>query len=350
MSYKFNSANRNQDISWIKKSTDSGSTWTEIIIPGYPGCSPNPETHFTRSQGWYDLTMIVHPTDPDKVVVGGVDCHATSDGGTTWKGISNWYGCSAADYVHADIHHFITRPGESNSLVVGCDGGVFYSENIYPSTGNADWNEITKDYNTTQFYHGDIHPTAGKNYILAGAQDNGTQRLDNVGIDAADEVTGGDGAYTHIDKDEPNIQISAYVYNNYYVSTTGFSGGTQSVNIGTNLGQFINPTDYDSDMNVLYGSAGSNQYSYVKNIGGLTLESGTTNISDLGGRADGLSVSPNVTDRIYLGNGNRIVRIDDAQSANPTTSYGAWGMVYRQYKRNEHRLGPYQYRTCKCKN
>ena len=305
----------NSDVHWLQRSSDGGVTWTNLTVPQSTCNASN--THFTRGQGWYDLTMIVHPTDANKITVGGVDCHTSQDGGNTWQFASNWYNCSPSDYVHADIHEFIIRPGSDNSLLVGCDGGVFYTADAYPSTGYADFEPKITDYNVTQFYHGDIHPDPGTDYILAGAQDNGTQRMDSPGIDAADQVTGGDGAFTHIDHDEPNIQISAYVYNNYWISSNGF-GNSSTVNIGNSLGRFINPTDYDHRQNILYGVAANNQYSWVKGIGSPSLTSGTTVISNLGGKGDCIKASPNVTDRVYMGNNNVLLIIDDAQSSTPT--------------------------------
>jgi len=308
-------SSQEQDVHWLQRSADGGTTWTNLTIP-QSTCNSS-SVHFTRGQGWYDLTMIVHPTDPNKITVGGVDCHTSTDGGNTWQFASNWYNCSPADYVHADIHEFVVRPGSNNSLLVGSDGGVFYTEDVYPTAGFADFEAKLTDYNVTQFYHGDIHPDAGVDYILAGAQDNGTQRMDSPGIDAADQVTGGDGAFTHIDHDEPNIQISAYVYNYYWISKNGFDN-RQTVTIGDRLGRFINPTDYDYRQNVLYGVAGNNQYSWVKGIGGPSLTSGTTAASNLGGKADCVKTSPNVTDRVYFGNDDILLIVDDAQSDTPT--------------------------------
>ncbi len=320
MSYKYNAVDRTKDIHWFQKSINGGSSWDTLVVPGYPACSQG-SNHFTRSQGWYDLTMIVHPTDANKLVVGGVDVHASSDGGATWNGISNWTG-GCRSYVHADIHAFLQRPGVDNSLLVGCDGGVFYAEDIYPAIGNPVFNDRIKDYNVTQFYHGDIHPQVGLDYILAGAQDNGTQRIDQAGIDDTDEVTGGDGAFTHIDQDQGNIQISAYVYNTFRVTRNGFTAPAdiQYVTIGNKLGRFINPTAYDWRQNIVYGVAGSNQYSYVKGIGSSSLSSGTTPLTMLGGGANCLTVSPNITDRLYIGNDTTLLRVDNAQSNNPVES------------------------------
>ena len=36
-------------------------------------------------------------------------------------------------------------------------------------------------------------------------------------------ATGGDGAFCHIDQTNGNIQITSYVYNNYFVSLNGGS-------------------------------------------------------------------------------------------------------------------------------
>ena len=52
-----------------------------------------------------------------------------------------------------------------------------------------------KGYNVTQFYAMDMTNTSGSNNMIAGAQDNGTQRYTSAGMNSTTEASGGDGAY-----------------------------------------------------------------------------------------------------------------------------------------------------------
>jgi hypothetical protein len=48
-------------------------------------------THFKdEGQISYGNTIVIHPTDPDIVICGGVDLHRTKNGGQTWQQISQW--------------------------------------------------------------------------------------------------------------------------------------------------------------------------------------------------------------------------------------------------------------------
>ncbi|MBL0342429.1 MAG: hypothetical protein IPP71_16890 [Bacteroidetes bacterium] len=110
----------------------------------------------------------------------------------------------------------------------------------------------------TQFYACAMNPTAYSSQFIAGAQDNGSQQYNALGINSTIEVTGGDGCFTHIDQDQPQYQFTSYVYNNYYRSTNGgasFVGFT-----GNNTGSFVNPTDYDNLNNHLYACNGNGNY------------------------------------------------------------------------------------------
>jgi hypothetical protein len=80
--------------------------------------------------------------------------------------------------------------------------------------------------NITQFYAADLHPNSGSNIMLAGAQDNGTLRFTSAGINNTTEVSSGDGAFCHIDQDNGNVQISSYVFNNYYITENNWASST----------------------------------------------------------------------------------------------------------------------------
>ena len=297
-------------VEWMKKTTDAGTNWVDITIPEYldQSCDPSGDD-FTRGQAWYDLILKVHPTNENYVLAGGIDIHRTTDGGANWESISYWTGACAA-YVHADQHAMTFRPNYNNEAIFGCDGGVFYANDV----GNNGDNFVSrnKDYNVTQFYACAAKNEAASNYFLAGAQDNGTKRFTQAGINSTTDATGGDGAFCFIDQDNPDIQITSYVYNNRYISTNG--GGSFNTLTSDNSGGFICPADYDSDANILYSSYESNQL-LISDIGasnyGIVID-----IDSLGSSsASNIKVSPYTSNTIFIGTyGGGMYKITDANT------------------------------------
>ena len=239
----------------IFRTNNGGSTWTIKNLPN-DADQGIPANDFTRGQSWYDYTIAVNPADTNHIIVGGVDLFESRDGGNSWDQLSHWYGGFGQQYVHADQHNIVFRDDTSNVVIFCHDGGISYTPNSKLTPSPIIVTRI-KDYNTTQFYGCAIHPDAGSNYFLAGAQDNGTQQFTQPGVAPTTEVTGGDGAFCYIDQDNPLWQITSYVRNNHYFSPDGgISFGDLQSSDGT--GSFINPGDYDDALNILYtASSGS---------------------------------------------------------------------------------------------
>jgi photosystem II stability/assembly factor-like uncharacterized protein len=238
---------------WIKKSVNAGSTWTTLTNASLLG-----------GQGWYDMIMAVHPTNPDLVIAGGNVLGRTTDGGATWT--LQGYG-----YPHPDQHAIVFRPnaGSYNEVIVGNDGGVIYS----PDYGNsADASPIFEahntGYNVTQFYGISMKNVAGDGYILGGTQDNNTLKVtsaENV-VGGGTNVNGGDGIASFIDQNEPNIALVSAQYGGYYYMNTATDAKTY---LGVGSSQFITTGDYDSQNNIFYvdRTNGSTIWK-VRNVGG----------------------------------------------------------------------------------
>ena len=297
------------DMLGFVRSDDGGSSWTNVTMP-----LNEDENHFTRGQSWYDLIAIVHPSDAQTVYVGGIDLHKTTDGGSIWNMVSHWYGGFDLPEVHADQHAMAFRPGDSEYVVFGNDGGIHVTED-----GGSTFSHRNNGYNVTQFYSVAMHPTDETSYFLAGAQDNGTQQfVDASGIVATNEVTGGDGAFCFIDQINPNYQITSYVYNAYYLSTDGgneFWGLTSGQS-----GRFINPTDYDSDANILY-TAYDNTSIWAVTIpqDGSDISEITITMDDLGDIASHLRVSEFTDHTLFVGTGaGRVFKMTNATDSEPT--------------------------------
>ena len=280
-------------IGALFRSDDKGTTWIQLANPSR--CSQGAtSSDFTNGQCWYDLSASVDPNNSSTCVVGGVDAFKTINSGTSWSQISQWAsGCGtpALPYIHSDIHNIIYPSSSSSEIIATSDGGVFYS-----TDGGVTWSDKNNNYNVTQFYACAIHPT-NTNYFLAGAQDNGSHKFSATGLNATTKASGGDGAYCHIDQTDGQIQVTSYVYNNYYYTRDGGATSFKTVPGGTSTtGQFINPTEYDDALDVLYTSAAGGTYGLVSGLAGTGNPSyQAVSVSDLLGKTvTAFKVDPNV--------------------------------------------------------
>ncbi|MFT5640347.1 MAG: chitodextrinase [Cyclobacteriaceae bacterium] len=316
-------ASNNTAIAWLSKTTNGGSSWTNLNIPAYveQSCTQSTTNDFARGQAWYDLIMTVHPTNPNIALIGGIDIYKTTNGGSSWGLVSYWTGACDVE-VHADQHAMMFSPTNVNTAIFGNDGGVYYSSNI-ESASNPSFVARNSGYNVTQFYGADQVNSAGSDVMLAGAQDNGSHRFTSSGINSTTEVTGGDGAFCHIDQLNSNYQFTQYVYNSFYRST---NGGTSFSSLLQNqtYGRFINPTDYDDNAKVMYSAANADQYIYLDNLTGAN-GAFLANANLNGFQASAVKVSPYTSNRIFIGTGiagsaggSAVFRIDNSNSNSPT--------------------------------
>jgi len=230
----------------ILRSADKGVSWTKKNMP-----LSNDTVDFATI-AWHALDIAVDPNNPNQVFIGGLDIHRTSDGGNNWEQLSDWslmYYGGGPQYIHADQHSIVYKPGSSGELIFGCDGGVFYT-----SSGTASspvFEQHNHNYNTLQFYTCDLSPTAGINQFIGGLQDNGSLYYTGTPLTINSMIVGGDGAFCFWDKNEPQYFGASYYYNHY----TFFDNGN---GIGSNSGQsgiFLNPADLDYKLNLVYANA-----------------------------------------------------------------------------------------------
>ncbi len=305
------------ELSAFKQSTNGGGAWTSMSEPNDDD-GGIPATDFTRGQAWYDLTLDVDPNNRDVVMIGGIDIFRTSNGGTSWTQSTHWYGGFGHQEVHADQHAIVYKPGSSTEVMFGNDGGVFYTSNGNNTTPTI--NSRINGYNVTQYYACAIHPTAGTNNFLAGAQDNGTQRYLSAGINSTTEATGGDGGFCFIDQSNGQYQFTSYVYNSWRRSTNS-GANFSTIQNDQSTGRFINPGDYDDNQDVLYSARNTTT------IQRITSATGTYNISDftvagLGSIASHLSVSPYTTTSttLFIGTSSgRVFKTTNAQGTPVST-------------------------------
>ncbi len=300
------------NVMGIYRSNNRGDNWESRGVPGAVGME-----NYARGQAWYDLAVGIDPNNPERVFIGGIDILVSGNGGVNWTQLTQWFGGSGFQYAHADQHNIVFQPGNSNVIYFTNDGGIFRTTNGASSNPNVRF--VSDGYNVTQFYACAVHPEEGRDWFLAGAQDNGTQLFREEGMNNTVEVTGGDGAFVHIDEFNPNIQISSYVYNAYRITNSSWGQGFTSRNVGNSDGLFINPTDYDSKSKTLYGSYKDGMYSMIKDVGGTnTVDSGSLKLSSFL-QVTAVLVAPNTDNRVYFGtNAGSIIMIDSANTTSAT--------------------------------
>ncbi len=267
----------------IYKSTNGGANWVST--------GGQPTSGWANGQGWYDVAIGIDPSNSDNCIVGGLENYKTTNGGTSWTKISNWVG-TTGQYVHADVHD-ITWYANGDKLLIGCDGGVHYS-----TDKGATFSDRNTGLRIKQFYAVAIHPTT-TNYFLAGAQDNGSHQLTSPGLGTSVEVTGGDGAFVHIDQNEPQYQFTSYIRNQYRRSINGGANWT-SINLST-AGLFINPTDYDNTANIMYCSNSAGTFRRWTNPQSGSASASVTITTFSTNFVSAVTVSPYTSNRVYFG-------------------------------------------------
>lgn len=172
----------------VYKSTDGGNTWAQLSGDSNP---------FYYNFGWWFGQIRVHPHHPDEVFTLGVDWVKTTDGGDSWDFVS-------PVYLHADYHALYIHPEKPAFQIAGNDGGIYISTNA-----GATWTH--KPFPITQFYSTEINYLYPE-LLSGGAQDNGTWRSTQGGIDDWEFFNGGDGFVTLVNPADTSIYYAASQY------------------------------------------------------------------------------------------------------------------------------------------
>lgn len=314
----------------IYKTTDNFTNVTTLPLPNDVD-NGIPENDFTRGQAFYDLLLRVDPTNDDILYVGGIDLFKSINGGTSWDQISKWSNNNNlrtldVSSVHADQHGMAFSGTSSTKMLFSNDGGVYFSND-----GGTTIDPRKKGYNTLQFYTVGVAPTtafSGKEYFLAGAQDNGTLIIQDAaaGVNGFVETFGGDGAYSFFDQDGTDqYYIANYVYNNAIVLFDLSNGTSREINSeSSSNGDFINQEALDSNLDILYSnySSGSNyivrMYGNLKS--GVVTKKSLAFASVMDAEPSALTVSPYTTNQsnLFIGLKNgKIIKITGTTNTFP---------------------------------
>jgi len=142
-------------------------------------------------QSEYNLMIAVDPTNANVIYTGGVRAYRSRNGGQTFTEI--------APNIHCDWHTVVVDPNDPRRVFTGNDGGAFLSRD-----GGDTFESLNAGMATSLHYPGlSVHPTDPTG-VLTGLQDNGTL-IGRNGIVQWNGVNGGDGAFTAINPDNPDI-------------------------------------------------------------------------------------------------------------------------------------------------
>jgi photosystem II stability/assembly factor-like uncharacterized protein len=214
----------------IYKSTDGGQTYSLV----------NTGNNYLGGQGWYDNCIWVDPTNPNLLVVGGLDIWRSADGGNTLTDIGGYSGS-----IHPDNHAIVNIPSYNGTSVrtvfIGNDGGIFKATDIASASSSSGWTDLNNNLGITQFYGAAGNATSGT--IVAGAQDNGSDRYTTAGdTNGWSMMFGGDGGFCASDPTNPNYFYGEYVYLQIYRST---DGGASANYIDSGVGDAGGAEDFD---------------------------------------------------------------------------------------------------------
>lgn len=181
----------------VWRTVDGGTTWTQQATPATFTAAACPGG---IGQTWYNAGITVDPNNSNTVFLSMIDVYKTTNGGTTFTNITTGY---CGGFVHVDNHARAFLGNSSSNLLIGNDGGMWYSSNANAATPT--FISLNDTLGTIEFYGGDI--TANFAYssnsgIVAGAQDNGSSVAvwtGNPGPIQWQQRLGGDGVYARIE-------------------------------------------------------------------------------------------------------------------------------------------------------
>ena len=285
---------------------------------------------FCRGQAFYDLVIEADPFNDNVVYVGGINLFKSTNSGSSWGQLSHWYGGFGYQYVHADQHAIAFGNNSSSQVLIGNDGGIYYSGNaggVISARNNG--------YNVTQFVKAGIGPDGNgdtNGIFSAGAQDNGTQAFrdgnTSPGINSSEELSDGDGFYTFVDKDG-DYMIATYVNNVIYRFNLPWNGqgridgGATTLSSSQTTGDFVNQMGYDDDANRLLSNNTSGSSVSIRSINVGTTSSGILSNSALSSKPTAFRASPFQANTWYVGTANGgLLRL-----TNVTNSSASWSTI-----------------------
>lgn len=306
--YIYTICEANNVVAGSYRSTNGGTSFTNM-----PG-QPNGGGDYSNGQAWYDLCLDIDPNDHNTVYTGAIDQYRTTNAGTNWFRLTDAYGATFGQrpYMHPDQHVIVVNPANSNQVLFGHDGGVWYSSDKGNSVSSRN-----NGYNITQYYSIAVDPRAGSNILIGGTQDNGSSMVNQAGIGPGIGLTGSDGGFCAIDYLRPDTLYTSTQYRTIRRSRNGgfsFQAITNTA-LTNNDVLFINPLEIDhNDPKIMYMASRSlwRRNNAASGGTGGWLQA-TVN---LGSNITAIGISESTPNLVYIGVGGSVYRLPNAQNAN----------------------------------
>ena len=242
---------------------------------------------------WWFQGIVIDPMDENTIYNVDFEVQKSIDGGVTWF--------SSFPNVHVDQHALAFNTSVPGEVLLGNDGGLYYS-----SDDGTTWSK-DETLPITQFYRFYVDPS-NENKIYGGAQDNSTSRTVTGSDDDWQIIYGGDGFQPLVDPNDTNTIYAQYQYGNLAKSTNdgaSFFGITSGIS-GADRKNWDTPLVFDpQDSEILYTAT---QRVYKSINGGLFWEaiSGDLTNGPGGGNLNygtiiSIDVSPFNQDKIIAG-------------------------------------------------
>jgi len=212
----------------LYRSSDGGLTFTPLGLPAKTPANPNedqPDMNLMRDQAFYNQMLLVDANDAARktVYIGGqLSSAKTTDGGATWRILTNWLAQYKLPYVHADHHAaaIATIKGEP-ILLFGTDGGLFTSDD-----GGGTFSSQKNDGMSSYLIYAMTGNPKHADDVLIGLQDNGTRwRVGPTGT--YNQVFGGDGFGVGWSQADDLISLGS-VYYSFIIRNRRNPANTQS--------------------------------------------------------------------------------------------------------------------------
>lgn len=271
------------NIQGVYRSSDGGDSWTAM----------NSSALNNVGFHWWFRGIVIDPTDENTIYNVDFQVQKSTDGGSNWFGVFN--------NVHVDQHALAFDPNDPNNLVLGNDGGVYFS-----GDGGSTW---TKDQQLpiTQLYRCYVDASSA-NRIYLGAQDNSTHRSLTGGPDDYEIIYGGDGFQPLVDPTNSNVIFAQYQYGNIAKSTNNgasFVGATAGIS-GADRKNWDTPIVFDPQNPQVMYTATQRVYRTENGAGLWTAVSGDLTNGPGGGNLNygtvvALDVSPFNPEKILAG-------------------------------------------------
>ncbi len=189
----------------VYRSDNGGKSWKKTNEKNLDGL------YYTY--GYYFGNIYVSPSNPEKVIIGGVPLLMSENGGKNFKKIDK-------DNVHADHHAIWINPNDDKMMINGNDGGI----NMTYDNGKS-WKKVNP-IPVSQFYSID-YDMAIPYRVYGGMQDNGvwygssTNKFDYeegqfYDGDGFKFLMGGDGMQARVDWRDNETVYTGFQFGNYF--------------------------------------------------------------------------------------------------------------------------------------